>query len=158
MARMLFSSEHFKDKLVYFDALTMLRNGIQLLLAEDCAKLKNLYDEQYLSHHLGTYKPPVVVGHTRRQDFLLPHPPGFDWMEQNQEEIYIHFLRLIAFAIDIPFQRKVAACVKPYVDDKPFHRSGIRSIKSFPQMLRNMVSPARYRLASKPRPGHCLIL
>ena len=154
IVRMLFSNQRFTNKLVIFDGTTLLRNGIQLLLVPECTVLRNLYEKEQLFRRLGSYKPSRIVGHTGRQDFGLPHPPGFDWVDQSQEEIYIHFLRLIAYGIDLQFQRKVKACVEPFnADERPFHNSGIHSIKSFPKMLRNMVSPFGHRVASKPRPG-----
>ena len=154
MVRMLFSNQHFTNKLVQLDGTTLLRNGIQLLLAPDCTVLRNLFEKEQIFLRLVSYNPSLIVSHTGRQDFGLPHPPGFDWVDQSQEEIYIHFLRLIAYGIDVQFQHKVKACVEPFnIDERPFHHSGIRSIKSFSKMLRKMVSPFGHRHESKPRPG-----
>ena len=96
----------------------------------------------------------MIAGHTCRQDFALPHPPGCDWKYQEQEEVYIHFLRLIAYAIDERYQRAVAECVEPFnCDPKPFKHAGIKSIKGFPRMLNKMLGGVDHRYEKKPRPG-----
>ena len=68
--------------------------------------------------------------------------------------MYIHFLRLIAYAIDERYQRAVAECVAPFnCDKKPFKHAGIKSIKGFTRMFNKLVSPVDHRYAGKPRPG-----
>ena len=152
--RMILSQINFTCNLRYFSAWHLLHNGTRILLADLGIQLRDLYVQKQLHERLGLYEPPMILYHTARQDFALPHPPGCDWKEQAQEEIYIHFLRLIAYAIDEKYQRVVAECVEPFNCDKqPFRHRGIKSIKGFPRMFNKMLSAADHRYERKPRPG-----
>ena len=132
----------------------MLHNGTRDLLADLGIPLRKLYEREKLQERLGSYQPPMITGHTRRQDHALPHPPGCDWNLREQEEVYIHFLRLIAYAIDERYQRAVAECVAPFnCDKKPFKHAGIKSIKGFTRMFNKLVSAVDHRYERKPRPG-----
>ena len=96
---MILSYYHF-TMFLELDGWNMLHNGTRDLLADLGTPLRKLYEREQLQERLGSYKPSMIAGHTRRQDYVLPHPPGCDWKRQEQEEVYIHFLRLIAYAID----------------------------------------------------------
>ena len=150
---MILSYYHF-TMFLELDGWNMLHNGTRDLLADLGTPLRKLYEREQLQERLGSYKPSMIAGHTRRQDYVLPHPPGCDWKRQEQEEVYIHFLRLIAYAIDERYQRAVAECVAPFnCDKKPFKHAGIKSIKGFTRMFNKLVSPVDHRYADKPRPG-----
>merc|ERR1719201_1278461 len=151
---MMLSQYTFTINLSSYKAGGVLRDGARLLLDNIGSELRDLYVRDQLQKRLGSFEPPIITEHTRRQDFSLPHPPGCDWEEQEQEEIYIHFLRLIAYAIDENYQKVVADCVAQFnVDKKPFSHRGIKSIKGFPRMLNEMLSAADHRHAKKPRPA-----
>ena len=157
--RMMLSQYDFTLNLQASSAWELLHNGTRLLLADLGAQLRDDYAREQLQERLGPYQPPMVAGHTCRQDFALPHPPGCTWEQQEQEEVYIHFLRLIAYAIDERYQRAVADCVEPFnCDKKPFSHRGIKSIKGFPRMFNKMLSAEDHRYEPKPRPGLILAL
>ena len=137
-----------------WDIRGVLHNGTRDLLADLGIPLQKLYEREKLQERLGSYKPPMIIDHTRRQDYALPRPPGCDWKRREQEEAYIHFLRLIAYAIDESYQRAVAECVEPFsCDKKPFKHAGIKKIKGFTRMFNKLISPVDHRYAGKPRPG-----
>ena len=137
-----------------FKAWNVLQEGAGVILAGIGKELRDFYVNEQLQKRLGSFQPAMIVGHTCRQDFELPHPSGVDWTEQDQEEVYIHFLRLIAYAIDEGYQRIIADCVAPFnCDKKPFNHGGIKSIKGFTRMFNKMLSKADHRYSEKPRPG-----
>ena len=152
--RLLLSQDMFTLSLMHNGAWDLLHNGTKALLDHIGIELREFYENENLRKHLGSLNPRQITGHTHRQDFSLVHPPGCDWKEHIQEEAYIHFLRLIAFAIDEAFQRAVEQCVAPFNCDqgkKPFAHPGIKSIKGFTRMCNKMFADHRY--AKKPRPG-----
>ena len=154
---MLLSHFAFAWNLICLDAWDLLHNGSGFLLAQLGTQLRDLYDREQLYKQLGTYQPPMIKGHTQRQDFSLPLPPRCDWSQQAQEEVYIHFLRLVAYAIDEQYQRVVEECVRPFNHDKSTFRHGdIHSIKGFPRMLNKMLTAEDHRYEAKPRPGLCV--
>ena len=151
---MMLSQYTFTINLSSYKAGGVLRDGARLLLDNIGSELRDLYVRDQLQKRLGSFEPPIITEHTRRQDFSLPHPPGCDWKDQEQEEIYIHFLRLIAYVIDDNYQGTIADCVEPFnCDGKPFRHRGIKSIKGFPRMFNKMVSIDDHRYNEKPRPG-----
>ena len=151
---MILSQEFFTRNLVYLGAWDFLHEQTRLFLADLGKTLAKLYVDEKLRERLGSYQPAMIPDHTLRQDFSLPYPSGCDWTQQDQEEVYIHFLRLIAYAIDERYQRAVADCVAPFnIDKKPFAHRGIKSIKGFPRMFNKMMSSADHRYETKPRPG-----
>ena len=81
-----------------------LHDGTKTLLSGLGQELKEVYEREKLATHLGTFAPAMIEGHTKRQDFSLATPPCH-WATQNDEECYIHFLRLVAYAIDARYQR-----------------------------------------------------
>ena len=145
----------FTMGLVRNGAWDLLHNGTKALRANIGAELRDYYEREDLHKHLGSLKPEMIRGHHHkcRQDYALPLPPGCDWKEHMQEQAYIHFLRLIAFAIDERFQADIKQCTAPYsYDEKPFDRQpGIKRIKGFTRMCSKMFAAHRY--AKKPRPG-----
>ena len=152
--RLILSNESFSTLLNRCNAWDPLKNGTRHLLADLGMQLRDLYVREKLRERLGSYQPPMIADHTCRQDFALPHPTGCDWKWQEQEEIYIHFLRLIAYAIDHKYQHAVAECVAQFnCDPKPFSHGGIKSIKGFPRMYNKMLSPDDHLNEQKPRPG-----
>ena len=152
--RMILSQYYFTVNLRFFKAWKMLHGGTRLILADIGKELRDFYVNEQLQKRLGSFQPAMIVDHTCRQDFDLPYPSGVDWTEQEQEEVYIHFLRLIAYAIDEDYQKVVADCVAPFnCDKKPFSHRGIKSIKGFPRMFNKMLSKADHRYSMKPRPG-----
>ena len=147
--RMILSQRQFTENLKKLKAWDVLHDGTRLILADISKELKDFYVNEKLQKRLGSYQPSIYIS-TCRQDLDLPYPSAIDWTEQGQEEIYIHFLRLIAYAIDENYQKVVADCVEP---KKHFSHKGIKAIKSFPRMLDKMLSAADHRYAKKPRPG-----
>ena len=91
--RMILSNFEFASNLDYYDAWELLHNGTRVLLQQLGSPLRQLYIDQGLEKQLGSYKPTMVAGHSERQDFRLPLPPGCDWSDQAQEEVYNHFFR-----------------------------------------------------------------
>ena len=155
--RLILSNSWFTTSLKFNDGWDVLHNRTRDLLADLGVSLRQLYEREQLQERLGSYKPPMIAGHTRRQDYALPYPPKCDWKRQEQEEIYIHFLRFIAYAIDERYQREIAECVAPFIcDKKPFKHRGIKSIKGFTRMFNKLVSAVDHRYTSKPRPGLCV--
>ena len=145
----------FTVQLRHYNAWDVLHKGAEIQLASHGRGLCDLYARDKLQERLGSFQPPMIAGHTRRQDFALPHPPGYDWKEQEQEEVYIHFLRLIAYAIDERFKLDVAKCVAPFnCDNTPYSRVGMRSIKGFARMFNKMCAAEDHRYEKKPRPGY----
>ena len=152
--RMILSQQYFTTNLEYFKAWGVLHAGTGHLLADLGVQLRDIYVRDQLQEHLGSFQPQMSPEHTGRQDFALPHPPGCDWTQQDHEEIYIHFLRLICYAIDERFHRAVFECVAPFNCDKQaFAYKGIKSIKDFPRMLNKMLAAEDHRYEAKPRPG-----
>ena len=144
----------FTVQLRHYNAWDVLHKGAEIQLASHGRGLCDLYARDKLQERLGSFQPPMIAGHTRRQDFALPHPPVCDWKEQEQEEVYIHFLRLIAYAIDERYQRAVAECVESFnCDPKPFKHAGMKSIKGFTRMFHKMLAGEDHRFEGKPRPG-----
>ena len=151
---MILSQEYFTSNLQVFGVWDMLHDGTRFILDDIGKELRDFYVNEQLQTRLGSFQPAMIVDHTCRQDFDLPYPSGIDWTEQEQEEVYMHFLRLIAHAIDEDYQRAVANCVAPFnCDKKPFSHRGIKSIKGFPRMFNKMISAADHRRSKKPRPG-----
>ena len=91
-ARLILSQRMFTVQLRHFKGWELLRNGTRIQLADLGSKLRDLYVRDKLKERLGSFHPPMIAGHTCRQDFVLPHPPGCDWKEQEQEEVYIHII------------------------------------------------------------------
>ena len=148
---MILSNYNFSTNLEYFRAFGILHDGTKTLLSGLGQELKEVYERENLATHLGTFTPRMIKGHTKRQDFSLATPPCH-WATQNDEECYIHFLRLVAYAIDARYQRLVQECVKEFiVDDKPFGHNGIKSIKGFVRMRNKLAADHRYD--PKPRPA-----
>ena len=151
---MLLSQEMFTMSLMHNGAWDLLHNGTKALLANIGEELRDYYERKNLRKHLGSLNPDMIEGHKCRQDYALALPPGCDWTEHTQEQAYIHFLRLIAFAIDERFQAVIKQCVARFncsKDEKPFAHPGIKSIKGFTRMCNKMFADHRY--AKKPRPG-----
>ena len=151
---MILSNLRFTRNLEYFCSFELLHTGTRLLLHRLGQELKVTYEREQLATHLGSFHPPLIAGHTKRQDFDLALPPSCDWVTQHQEECYIHFLRLVAYAIDEPYQKLVQECVKDFiVDVQPFHHDGIQGIKGFVRMLNKLVAKDEHRYDKKPRPA-----
>lgn len=156
LVRMLFANPHFSNNLKnWLYVWKFLKKGTQHLLSLRGEPLAALYRRRGLRKSLGTYQAPKIADHTQRQDFCLNTPPDIDWSSQAQEEVYIHFLRMVAWAIDESYRNAVRECVAPFIADNesPFSRRGIRSIKGYPRMHNKMLSGPDHRYAPKPRPA-----
>ena len=130
---MVASNFEFSTNLEAGAAFELLHTGTGALLAQLGQELKILYETEQLFTRLGGFSPPIIKNHTKRQDNDLAVPPLCDWATESQEKCYIHFLRLIAYAIDDNFQKLVQKCVQDFVvDAKPFHHGGIKAIKVAP--------------------------
>ena len=136
-------------------------SGAKNVLTTLGAELDKLYTSLDLAASLGQYKPAVLETHTKRQD-----SPGFgapplmsmvNWPEAyiDAEEAYIHFLRMIAYAVDDAYHMALNECIQPYiVDKKLFHHNGLSSIKGYVRMRNKMLSKEDHRYREKPRPAH----
>ena len=130
---MVASNFEFSTNLEAGAGFELLHNGTRDLLGQLGQELKTLYETEKLFDRLGGFSPRMIKNHTKRQDYDLALPPLCDWATERQEECYIHFLRLVAYAIDDHFQKLVRKCVQHFVVDRePFHHGGMKAIKVLP--------------------------
>jgi ankyrin repeat protein len=155
----------FTTNLVWAGAWDDLQSGIRAHMQKLGRPLERMFRELHLAHHLGGYDPQVPADSAAfaAEDLvqLVPaacaaeHFSGNDVVAHDDMECaYIHFVRMLALALDGAFQKHVDAAF----EDAGVHLvgEGVSSggIKGYERMRNKMLAPEDHGRLSRPRPAH----
>ena len=179
-ARKLLGSDECQDLEGVANVWEDLKKKLGKHMADLGDSLRCIYERDDLRSQLGSY-PAEIRPASKRQDCEggVPLPPGLAQGERNEgmsefdERCFIHYLRLIALAVDPAFQDAVNLCLNPGGnndgdifggDDDEKSNDGDASslieggqtfhggIKGFERMANKMISREDHRYDAKPRP------
>ena len=159
---------HFTANLGWAGAWDELQGGICAHMHKLGATLDDMFRRLGLAHRLGGYdsQVPAATGGTTTDDELVQFVPkactsvravsdGDNVVARDDlERTYIHFVRLLALALDDAFQQRV---------NKALKGAGVRlvgggvssgGIKGYERMRNKMLAPEDHGHLSFPRPAH----
>ena len=164
-ARRILATFRFSSNLAWAGVWNSLQRGVASHLARLGQQLDFFYQQEELRNKVG-YVTGGLQAHSvdstpapQQLQQLIPAQFCSSAVLENVDEItrselectYIHFLRLLATAVDERFQRKVKAVLADH-NIKFVHYSG--GIKGFECMLLKTTSEDDYGLLPKPRPSY----
>ena len=157
LLRKLLGTRSCTANLEFYKVWDGMREKLATIMADLGDELRRIYEDTDLRAQLGSYEADVRSEDTdsMRQDCEdgAPLPPGLQQggaMSESDERCYIHYLRLLAVAIDSAFLDAVNECVGGLIEgERTFHGG----IKGFERMFNKMLSALDHRYDAKPRPA-----
>ena len=160
---------YFTTNLVWAEQWERLKEGCAAHMHRLGGQLKQLYEAQNLHDVLGLYEPPIIGPSTPASSPGLAEHPGETRQSlvppqcssaafevagvvasRNLECTYIHFVRMIALALDDVFQRSVTRVLDGLLVDGRVSSGGI---KGYERMWNKMMSVEDHFHCAKPRPA-----
>ena len=154
-ALLLLGCTHFVGNLEFTGDFDDLKDYCRNLLNKIGKPLQAYFDRHDLRTLLGRLDLPTIQPQQKlRQDLVgvvdFPVPPSHDekWRWFEDESVYIHALRLVAAAIDAPYQTVVADVIKPFQGQHMPAR-----IKGDARMRNKALASEDHRHEHRPRPA-----